>query len=150
MRHTKRGTCHTHGYPGTRTRRVPGFSAKAAGFKSNPKPSRVVAAEYIGFDHPGHTSKQKRTRRAPFRGYVIVDYSSSSSQSFCEYQYKIPRHVDSFNRRAFRGSGQTSPAKKMRCVDLTRPDPRDFESLLAPPDPTREIKKTVDPTRLDP
>ena len=33
----------------------------------------------------------------------------------------------------------TRPAKKLRCVDLTRPDPRDFETLLTRPDPTREI-----------
>ena len=50
--------------------------------------------------------------------------------------------------RAFRGSGQTSrvgsadrtqPTKSLRYVDLTQPDPRDFESLSTRPNPTREI-----------
>ena len=33
----------------------------------------------------------------------------------------------------------TRPAKILRCVDLTRLDPRDFESLSTRPDPTGEI-----------
>ena len=34
---------------------------------------------------------------------------------------------------------QTRPAKILRHVDLTRPDPRGFESFLTQPDPTREF-----------
>ena len=39
-------------------------------------------------------------------------------------------------KRVFRGSVQTSWVGSGR---VSRPDPRDFESLLTQPDPTREI-----------
>ena len=36
------------------------------------------------------------------------------------------------------GSGQ--PAKNLKYAGLTRPDPRDFESLSTRPDPTRPVR----------
>ena len=74
--------------------------------------------------------------------------------------YNRDHKISDFSR-AFRGSGQTSrvrvgsadptrPAKILRCVDLTRPDPRDFESLLTQPDPTRPVRFESLLTRLDP
>ena len=54
--------------------------------------------------------QEKRTRRAPLGGYVIVDYSSGGTQAAAVshiVKYKIPRQVDSarlFAARPKKGS----------------------------------------------
>ena len=46
----------------------------------------------------GPIDQEKRTRRAPLRGHVLVDsYSSSPSVTLGNTWYKIPRQVDSIN-----------------------------------------------------
>ena len=79
--------------------------------------------------------------RVGFKGHTTVQYCSSIR--------KI---------RAFRGSGRTSrvgsgrvglpdptqPAKKLRCLHLTRPDPRDFQNFLTRP---VRLRTPLDPTR---
>ena len=49
-----------------------------------------------------------------------------------------------------RSAGVTRGSAENNSQVMTRPDPRDFDNLLTRPDLTREILKSLDPTRPDP